>query len=398
MRAPLLLLSALAGWLSNYPAASQTLTRVANLPVSGALGVAANGTLAYLTGASFTLDTYTMSQPAAPAPLGSVAAGTPYPRRVVAGGARAYVLGWGLGSPVATSGLRAFSLSAASAPVAGPTLLTLGPPDQYVAATETLVGVASNQNATLAIYDTNLTLLASTSTSAPANGLTMNGTAAYLQRGNSVDVYNLANPAAPVRSTTFIGNILATSGALAFGLTGSTLLVYDISNPLLPVLKGSTTTNGGTLLAASGNRVYTTGVYAAIGGSTSQLQAFDVSIPTAPRLLATAAAGSTAAALAASGDAAYLVDGSSFQVYALAGVLAAAVPASSAAGLYPNPAHGTLMVPSVPVAAPISIYDTMGRLQLQATVPATQLLDISTLAKGLYLVRLGAATQRLVVD
>jgi hypothetical protein len=398
MRAPLRLLSALACLLSNYPAASQTLTRVANLPVSGALGVAANGTLAYLTGASFTLDTYNLSQPAAPAPLGSVATGTPYPRRVVAGGARAYVLGWGLGSPVATSGLRAFSLSAASVPVPGATLLTLGPPDQYVAATETLVGVGSNQNATLAIYDTNLTLLASVSTSTPANELTMSGTAAYLQRGSSVDVYNLANPAAPVRSTTFSGNILATSGALAFGLTGSTLLVYDISNPLLPVLKGSTTTNGGTLLAASGNRVYTTGVYAAIGGSSSQLQAFDVSIPTAPRLLATAAAGSTATALAASGDAAYLVDGSRFQVYALAGVLAAAAPASSVAGLYPNPAHGTLMVPSAPVAAPISIYDTMGRLQLQATVPATQLLDISTLAKGLYLVRLGAATQRLVVD
>jgi hypothetical protein len=384
--------------LSSYSATSQTLTRVANLPASGALGVAAEGNVAYLTGASLTLDTYNTSQPAAPVQLGSVATNTPYPRRVVAGGGQTYVLGWGLGSPVATSGLRAFSLGAAGVPVPGATLLTLGPPDQYVAATETLVGVASNQSATLTIYTTNLAALASVSTSTPANWLAMSGTTAYLQRGSSVDVYNLANPAAPVRSTTFSGNILATSGSLAFGLTGSTLLVYDISNPLLPVLKGSTTTNGGTLLAASGNRVYTTGVYAAIGGSTSQLQAFDVSTPTAPMLLATAAAGSTATALAASGDVAYLVNGATFQVYTLAGVLATTAASQPAYSLAPNPAHGLLALGQVPVATPVAIYDATGRLHLQASVPATRTLDISTLAKGLYLVRIGASTQRLLVD
>jgi hypothetical protein len=282
--------------------------------------------------------------------------------------------------------------------VPGTTLLTLGAPDQYVAATETLVGVANNQNSTLGIYDSNLGLLASISTSSPATGLAMSGTTAYLQRGSSVDVYNLANATAPVRSTTFSGNIMATSGTLAFGLNGATLLVYDISSPLLPVLKGSTTTNGGTLLAASGNRVYTTGVYAPIGGSTNQLQAFDVSTPTAPRLLATAASGSTATALAVSGDAAYLVDGTTFQVYALAGLLAATAPASATYGLYPNPAHGTLTVRSAPVATPVSIYDAVGKLHLQTSVPATGTLDISPLPKGMYLVHLGTATQRLLID
>ena len=384
--------------LSSYPAISQSLTRVANLTTSGALGVAAYNNVAYITGASFTLDTYNVSQPAAPALFSSATTNTPYPRRVVAGTSKAYVLGWGLGSAVATSGLRAFDMSQPITPVPGASTLTLGPPDQYVAATETLVGVASNQSSILQIYDSNLTLLASVSTSSPASGLAMSGTTAYLQRGSSLDVYNLANSAAPVRSTSFSGYIMATSGTLAFGLNGSTLLVYDISNPLLPVLKGSTTTNGGTLLAASGNRVYTAGVYAAIGGSTSQLQAFDVSKPMTPTLLATAAAGATGTALAANGDVAYLVNGSNFQVYTLTGMLATAAATTLAYSLYPNPAHGTLTLMQTPVATPVTIYDALGRVHLQASVSATHTLDINTLSKGLYLVRVGASTQRLLID
>lgn len=384
--------------LAAAPAVAQTLTRVANVASSGNLGLAASGSTVYVTGASFKLSTYSFSQPAAPALLGTLDTATPYPRKVVVGGTNAYVLGYGLGN-ASSSAIRVFDVSQPAAPVGGATA-QLGPPDFYLAANGTLVCIASSLEAKLWVYDAGLTLLATVPLASQADGVVLNGTAAYVQRGGSADIYDLRVATAPTRATTIAGYLGAVSGNLAFGINAlsKTLQVFDVSTPLLPVLKGSIINNGGTLLAASGNRVYTTGQYAAIGGSTSQLQAFDVSNPSAPALLATAAAGSTAQALAASGNTVYLTDTRTVQAYALTGMLAATPSATVTPALYPNPAHGALTLAQAPGNTPVLIYDATGRLCLQTTTRATSTIDISTLPGGLYLARVGATTYRLVVN
>ena len=81
----------------------------------------------------------------------------------------------------------------------------------------------------------------------------------------------------------------------------------------------------------------------------------------------------------------------------------AASPAAPLA-CFPSPAHGsaTLRLPaSSPRARPISISDALGRPVRQATLPAhtaQATLSLTGLAPGLYLVRCGAATGRLVVE
>jgi hypothetical protein len=380
------------------PALAQTLTRVANVDNSGNLGLAASGSTVYVTGASFKLSTYNFGQPAAPVLLNAVDTSMPYPRKVVVGGTKAYVLGYGLGT-TRSSTIRVFDVSQPATPVGGSTA-QLGAPDFYLAANGTLVCVVSTLEAKLWVYDASLTLLSSVAIASQADGISLNGTAAYVRRGGQTDVYNLAVATAPVRATTISGYLSVASGNLAFGINplSNTLQVYDCSNPLLPVLTGSIANNGGTLLAASGNRVYTTGQYAEIGGSTSRLQAFDVSNPSAPTLLATAAAGSTARALAANGNTVYLTDSRTVQAYTLTGVLAAAPAASTATGFYPNPAHGTLTLAQVPVNTSVSIYDATGRLCLQTSTRAGNTLDISSLPGGLYVARVGATAYRLLVD
>lgn len=385
--------------LNCLQAPAQSLARVANVNIStGATGLAAVGSTAYITAIRsgyFYLEAYNLTQPAAPVLLGSVKPYLPYPRAVVIGGTKAYVLGYGIAGPPSSYYLQAVEMSQPANPVAG-TVADLGQFEPRIAASDKLVCVASRVVGTLSVYDANLTLLATVA--ANAANVVLNGTVAYVQRGSEVDIYNLAVATAPVRVASMYGSIGAVSGNLAFSLDNSTLSVYDVSNPLQPVLKGSVANNGGTLLAASGNRVYTTGLYAEIAGSTSQLQAFNVSNPAAPTLLATAAAGSTATALAANGNTAYLINNHVVQAYTLTGLLAATAPLTPATSPYPNPAHGTLNLGQVPANTPVLIYDATGRVCLQTTTKATTKLDISALPAGLYLARVGAAVHRLLVE
>ena len=382
---------------ATHPAVAQSLTRVANLTVNGSpLGIANRGNTAYLTNfGDNTFQAYNVANSASPALLSTNTTNSTRVRSVVIGGTTAYVLCFGIGTTT-SSELRAIDVSVPTAPVLGP-LITLSQYPVYIAASSTRVCVASGLTPTLQVYDSNLTLLSTVSTTSVADNVTVTGTTAYLQRGSQLDIYDLSIPGAPVRQTTITGSIGAVSGTLAYGLSGNTLTVYDVSNSLNPVFRGSATTNGGTLLAASGATVFTTGFYA--GGSTSMLQAFDASNPVAPVLRATASAGSTAAALAASGNTAYLVNGYTLQVYTLTGTTTAT---SSAVGfngeLYPSPAHTTVTFTQMPTASPISIYDQLGRLCLSTVLPASGIVNISALPAGCYVVRMGEIIRRLTVE
>ena len=72
-------------------------------------------------------------------------------------------------------------------------------------------------------------------------------------------------------------------------------------------------------------------------------------------------------------------------------------------GLFPNPAraHATLDVPAAPQARPVEITDALGRLVSHSVLPANAPaagIDLRGLMPGVYTVRCGGATTRLVIE
>ena len=67
--------------------------------------------------------------------------------------------------------------------------------------------------------------------------------------------------------------------------------------------------------------------------------------------------------------------------------------------LWPNPAHHTVQVVQVsgaPLDAPVQVLDALGRL-VRTGAPATT-LSVVGLAPGVYTVRAGVGTARLVIE
>ena len=79
----------------------------------------------------------------------------------------------------------------------------------------------------------------------------------------------------------------------------------------------------------------------------------------------------------------------------------AAAPAAQS--VYPNPARTAAIwaLPSAPQARPVQVYDAQGRevrRQELASQASRVVLDVRSLAPGVYLIRCGQFTTRLVVD
>ena len=92
-----------------------------------------------------------------------------------------------------------------------------------------------------------------------------------------------------------------------------------------------------------------------------------------------------------------------FGIYDPAAPLATtAAQATPAAQLFPNPAHGTatLRLPATAPRQPLTLTDALGRLVRQYPAPAgaEAVLDLRGLPAGVYVVRCGALSQRLVVE
>ena len=92
-----------------------------------------------------------------------------------------------------------------------------------------------------------------------------------------------------------------------------------------------------------------------------------------------------------------------FGIYDPSAPLAATSPATSApAALFPNPAHGTatLRLPPGAPTQPLTLRDALGRVVRQYPAPAGRdvELDLRGLTAGVYLVRCGSFTQRLLVE
>ena len=80
-----------------------------------------------------------------------------------------------------------------------------------------------------------------------------------------------------------------------------------------------------------------------------------------------------------------------------------AVPAGLAAQLrvWPNPARGAITVAGLPPGQPVQVFDLLGRLRLAATLPPSGPLELAlptTLGPGVYVVRGGGQSKRLVVE
>lgn len=93
-----------------------------------------------------------------------------------------------------------------------------------------------------------------------------------------------------------------------------------------------------------------------------------------------------------------------FGIYDPLAPLAAAAPARvTPLALAPNPAHGTAVLTLAPAAQarPVVVLDATGRVVRRHALPAhatAATLAVAGLAPGLYVVRCGAATGRLVVE
>jgi hypothetical protein len=67
--------------------------------------------------------------------------------------------------------------------------------------------------------------------------------------------------------------------------------------------------------------------------------------------------------------------------------------------VYPNPAYGMLHIRNAPASSDITLFDLHGKeLLVQKTTKGEVELDIRSLPKGLYLLRVGDITGRLDIE
>ncbi len=153
-------------------------------------------------------------------------------------------------------------------------------------------------------------------------GVAVSGTTAYVVNhdANTLQVFNVANPAAPV----LLGSVgtgsqpisVAVSGTTAYVVNhaGNTLQVFNVASPASPVLLGSVGTGSQPIsVAVSGTTAYVVNL------SNSTLQVFNVANPAAPVLLGSVGTGSNPYSVAVSGTTAYVVGlSSTLQVFNVA--------------------------------------------------------------------------------
>lgn len=247
-------------------------------------------------------------------------------------------------------------------------------------------------------------------------GLSVSGNTGYVQYANpAFSTLDLTVPTQPVSSAgTTPGTISTANGVLAYGLAqpvyatssaSNTLYIYNTSSPLAPTLVRALSGPLGTRVAAGEQCVYTVGAtspfLAAAGSSRASLRGYSL-----PAGAATAAmeavdmATQGANDLAVVGTKAYVLTDTNLAIYSFPSTITATRgPASLVVlPLYPNPAHGLVSLPKLAVGTPVALYDVTGRCCLQAQLPASRTLDLSSLPAGLYQVRTPEATSKLLVE
>jgi hypothetical protein len=246
-------------------------------------------------------------------------------------------------------------------------------------------------------------------------GLSLTGTTAYVQYANAIfATLDVRNPAQPVSSAgTTPGTISAASGALAAGLAqpvyagsvpSNTLRFYSLSTPLQPSLLRAQAGTYGTRVAVGAQSVFTSGqtspFISAVPSSAEPLRGYFLASNGSTPLEAVATGTQGANALVAANNLAYLLTDGELSIYAFPATVTATRGAASLAPitLYPNPASRTVQFDQARPGGSVAIYDLTGRICLQATLPSSRTLDVSTLSAGLYQVRTGTAVGKLTIQ
>jgi len=138
---------------------------------------------------------------------------------------------------------------------------------------------------------------------------------------NSLQVYDISNPAAPVNvgssGSTGAGSSLngvAIAGRYVYSVSAGNnkLFVFDVSNPASPVIVNT----GGTTTGNSPDDVYVQGRYVfVLNSGANTIQAFDVSNPAAPVSDGTSATGAGPASIFVSGRYAYVLANNHLQAF-----------------------------------------------------------------------------------
>ncbi len=137
-----------------------------------------------------------------------------------------------------------------------------------------------------------------------ASRVVLSGTIAYVA-GSGLNVIDVTDPAHLVRlggvSPAFISSV-ALSGNYAFTVGGQDLRVYDVTNPSNLVRQASLTLNNSLDLTVVGDLAY-------VACGTNGVAMVDISSPTTPALIGTAATLGEARSLAVVGGLGYVADG-----------------------------------------------------------------------------------------
>lgn len=154
----------------------------------------------------------------------------------------------------------------------------------------------------------NLLSTTALSGSACANSTAVSGTTAYVVAGTTaIQVFNVANPAAPAALPTFVttANAVAASGTKLYAIDGSNFKIIDITNPSSLSVLSTTGNFGAQSVAASGTKAF-------LGTPGNGLYEMDVSNPASPSQIANLdgrytqdlglGAGGSLAAVATGGD------------------------------------------------------------------------------------------------
>jgi hypothetical protein len=247
------------------------------------------GRYAYVVnGTSDTLQVFDVSTPASPVSVGSVATGTTNPDGIYVQGRYAYVVNYNSGA--STGLLQIYDISNPSSPA-------------YVGVTSTFTISSGNAFSAIAV----------------------SGRYAYVSTG-TIYVVDVSNPASPVivgSTSTFPGQLksIAAQGRYAYGSNGAGVLsVFDMSNPASPVCVGVAGTNGtgGTCSGGGGTSsgtIYSVSVqgrYAyVVNNGNNTLYVIDISNPSSPVSVGSAATGTGPRSISVQGTYAYVTNSGS---------------------------------------------------------------------------------------
>ncbi|MEI9913650.1 MAG: hypothetical protein WDN66_01430 [Candidatus Saccharibacteria bacterium] len=252
---------------------------------TGPYSVYVQGSYAYVVNqVSNNLVIYNISNPAAPALVGSVSTGSSSnPYNVYVSGNYAYVANWGSDS------LAIINISNPANPtlISSTTTGINSPESVYVQGNYAYVANEGSNN--LAIYNisnpANPTNIGSVATGSGPDSVYVQGNYAYVANGgsNSLGIFNVSNPASP----TSVGSVATGSGPYAVYVQGNyayvanyttgNLQIINVSNPASPTSVGSVATG------SDPNAVYVQGNYAYVTSSgAGNLQIINVSNPASP--------------------------------------------------------------------------------------------------------------------